>query len=119
MSIEGLAHQFKAVFQSLEPGVRHAVDNQSLYAAVIQQVVSRNARNCWGFPRNIPDDYGTQLISDWAEVYKDSLCFRMVVEQAIVFCVKDFYSSYSSEYGRYISHEYINKQVARVIPEHY
>ena len=111
VSIEGLANQFKAVFQSLEPDVRYATDKKILYARVVQQVVSRNRQP-------IPDDYGTRLVSGLAEIYGDSLQFRAVVEAAIVFCVKDIYSPYSG-YGQYTSREYIAKQVARVISEYY
>ena len=109
VSVEGLAHQFKAVFESLEPDVRYAVDKKPLNAAAIQRVVSRRKA------QDIPDDYGTQLVADWAKVYKDSLCFRIVVVEAIEFCVKDFYRSY----GRRISPKYLHKQVNRVIPERY
>ena len=105
VSVEGLAHQFKAVYESLE---REVFDKEALYATVIQQVVRRNGGH-------IPDNYAAKLVSGWADVYGDSLCFRIVVVEAIEFCVKDFYRSY----GRRISPRYLHKQVNRVIPERY
>ena len=81
VSIEGLANQFKAVFESLQ---RDIFDRNTLYATVAQQVVKKNR---W----NTPDDYGTQLVSHLTEIYKDDLQCRTVVEMAIVFCVKDIY----------------------------
>lgn len=120
VSIEGLANRFLAVLQSLERDSQYLVDRKALYAEVVQQVVRRNAPGSWdGVNRNIPDDFGTKLVSDLAGIYKDSLQFRIVVEWAISYCVKDIQSLYSSDYGQYISDEYIKKRVARVIPEHY
>ena len=105
VSVEGLAHQFKAVYECLE---RDAHDKESRYAAVVEQVVRKNAGH-------IPDNYGTKLVSGWAGVYGDSLCLRIVVAKAIEFCVKDSFRSY----GRHISPKYLQKQVNRVIPERY
>ena len=109
-SVEGLAHQFKAVYDILEPDFRYATNKEPLYSKVIQQVVSRNART--------GDDYGDKLVLSWSKVFKDSQCLRFLVEQAIDFCINDIHSGYRAGFGK-ISGKYISDQVGRVIPASY